>query len=240
MARLPRQQQDARRRRQPPADPGRRRLLWGVAVVAVVVVAWLTWPSGEPTERAGAVEAFGLADDPYLGNASAPVVLVGYESPHCSSCQHFHRNLLPGLREEFFDPGNVTYHYIQGTIGDDRASSIAQECAHRHGGNDAFWNLTDRFYARGYTYTTPPLEEWLRDLAAGHELDEEELLGCYRGRETETAVLADLRVGREHGAAGTPTFWLVGAGGDVARVSDWGSLEQVLRDAVREASEDAA
>lgn len=50
--------------------------------------SWRGWrgPEGEPEDRVGAADAFGLHDDPYPGNASASVVLVGYESPHRSSC----------------------------------------------------------------------------------------------------------------------------------------------------------
>lgn len=234
------EQQDTRRRHPPASGPGSS-IFWAIAVVAVALVAWLAWPSAsESAPGAGAFEEFGLHDDPYIGNPSAPVVLVGYESPHCGACQHFHQNVLPRLRGEFFDAGAVAYYYIEGTIGGDWESSIAQECAHRVGGNDAFWSLSDRLYARGYTYSTPPLDEWLGDLATAHDLDETALLDCYHGRETESAVLEDLRVGRDHGAAGTPTFWTIDADGKVQRVTNWSALESVLRELVNSGRAESA
>lgn len=209
MAKVPSQrEQDQNRRSTGTGAASRGKFIVGVllAVAIVAVLLWAAQPAPAAVTRDANFVAFGLADDPFLGDPEAPVVLVGYESPHCSACQHFHRSVLPELQAQI-DAGSVVYYYIQGTIGDDMASSVAQECALAAGGNDAFWDITDRLYGRSYTYTAPDWPSWLADLAAMHNLDGDDLQECFDEGRTSQAVREDLRVGRDQGAAGTPTFW---------------------------------
>lgn len=202
-------------------------LVLGGTAIALVVLIWAAWPDAPATTREANIQEFGLADDPFLGDPDAPMVLVGYESPHCSSCQYFHNNLLPSLDQEFFQPGKVVYRYIQGTIGGDFESSIAQECAYREGGNEVFWDLTARLYARSYTYSSPDWDAWLNDLATDHGLDAPALTTCYHDQETSSKVRQDLRVGSDHGVQGTPTFWIFGAEGKAQQVSMSGLQAQL-------------
>lgn len=211
--------------------PSRRGIL--IAVGAAAVAGLLIWAmvgsgGGVADNREENIAAFTLDDDPYMGDPAAPVVLVGYESPHCSSCQRFHQELLPALKAEQFDTGRAVYYYIQGTISNDFESNVAQECAMAEGGNDAFWALTDRFYSRSNTYSTPPLEGWLSDLAQQMDLDEEALLDCYRDRSTSRAVSQDWGVGRDRDATGTPTFWAFGPEGEAVRINDIRQIADVI------------
>ncbi len=222
--------QDMKRRQ---TGPAKKRPWWLVAVVLTLAVGALAlWPQAPaPATRDANFAAFGLADDPFMGDPEAPLVLVGYESPHCSSCQYFHNNILPTLDQEFFSTGKVVFYYIQGTIGDDFESSVAQECSYQAGGNAAFWDLTQLLYARSNTYTAPDWDTWLGDLADRQGLDHQALLDCFHGQETGSKVSADLRVGRDHDARGTPSFWLFGATGEAQKVSPFSELEGRLREA---------
>lgn len=205
------------------------KVFWiAVAVVGVGLIAWAAWPEPAVEGRAANFAAFGLDDDPFIGDPDAPVVLVGYESPHCSSCKHFHNNILPGLKADFLDTGKVAYYYIQGTTGGDFDSNVAQECVHREGGNDAFWDLTDRLYARSNTYATPDWNTWLGQIAADHGLDENALLSCFRDEDTASRVHRDWSIGGDHGARGTPTFWVFGAEGEADRVANAGEVRSWL------------
>jgi len=209
---------------------GGRRAPWLVAgclAVVAVIVAVIAAQEDAPRGHDENFSAFGLDDDPFLGDPDPPVVLVGYESPHCSSCQYFHNNLLPGLKERYIAPGDVVYFYIQGTIGGDLDSSIAQECVYEQGGNTAFWNLTDRLYGRDHTYTSPDWHAWLDDSAADHGIDAEPLQACFDERATEDRVRADLDVGRRQGARGTPTFWAFG-GGEAVPIGSMSDVEDRL------------
>lgn len=210
--------------------------MWiGFAVAAAAILAWAAWPDAPAQTRAANVAAFGLEDDPYLGDADAPVVLVGYESPHCSACQRFHLQMLPALQADYFDTGRVVYHYVQGTIGGDFRSNVAQECAHEHGGNDAFWSMTDRFYQRANTYSTPDLEAMLQQVAEQHGLDPEPFVDCLETTETSRAVSDDWSVGSDMGARGTPSFWAFGPTGEAVAIGNWGQIPAFLDQLVAEA-----
>lgn len=70
-----------------PSDVPWRKIAAGVAIVALAVVGW-TLVTGSGGGSAGSLaEEFAIADDPRLGNASAPVTVVAFESPACPACR---------------------------------------------------------------------------------------------------------------------------------------------------------
>lgn len=237
MAATPSKREQDMARRQGPGggSNGGRWIAIGALAVVAVLVAVAAWPDDPVDSRAANVAAFGLDDDPFLGDPEAPVVLVGYESPHCSACQRFHLQMLPDLQAEYFDTGRVVYHYIQGTIGGDFNSNIAQECAHRHGGNDAFWRMTDLFYQRANTYGTPDLHGMLRQVADEQGLDPEPFVACLDGAQTSKAVSEDWGVGSDRGVRGTPTFWAFGPTGEALAIGNAGQIPAFLDQLVAEA-----
>lgn len=219
VAKPSKREQDLKRRQ---GGGDRRKVYYAVGAVAVAALVLVVVL--QPGAASG-LDAFEVDDDPFMGSPEARVALVGYESPHCSACRHFHANILPQL-DGLFENGSLVYYFVQGTIMDeDRRTSEAQECAYREGGNDAFWRFTDRLYSRpgSSVYGTPDLEGWLSDLATEQGLDEARLLSCLRDRDTRDHVAEDLRVGREQGVRGTPSFWLV-VDGEVLPVRDFGAL----------------
>jgi protein-disulfide isomerase len=131
----------------------------------------------------------------------------------------------------------VVYHYIQGIIGQDFEMNIAHECVYEAGGNDAFWAMTDMFYARPDTYSTPDLDAMLRQLADEQELDAEPLISCLEEQSTSSKVSQDWKVGGNRGALGTPTFWAFGPTGKAIQVdSNYVAMSALLRDMVEDAS----
>lgn len=219
-------------------DPRKRLLvLAGAALVAAAIGFLVLADDDAPSDtRAGNLQRFGLQDDPFLGDPDAPVVLVGFESPHCSSCQRFHNQILPGIKQELIDSGDVVYYYVQATINHptDLEGSIAQECAHKIGGPATFWNLTDTLYGRPDIYASPDYRTILEDLAPDEGLDPVTLTDCYDGRQTNSRVSADYRTGRDHNVRGTPTFFAFGPTGEPVSPTA-GTVEAVLQELVREA-----
>ncbi len=212
-------------------NPRRTVLVAGIALLAVAAVGYLVFVAGDdPAEtRAANFARFGLADDPLMGDPDAPVVLVGFESPHCSSCQSFHRSMLPDLKARHIDTGNVVYYYVQASIGHatDLEGSIAQECAHRVGGPDAFWSLTESLYARSDIYASPDYGGYLDQLATSDGLDADALASCFDGKETSRLVSSDYRKGDDNGVRGTPTFFVFGDTGKAVQ-ANLGNLDAVI------------
>ncbi len=206
----------------------------GTLVVVGLLVFLIVNGGGDPevgSTREENFAAFGLEDDPYLGDPAAGVVVVGFEAPKCVSCQYFHAQVLPHLRTTYFDEGRAVFYFSQYTAGYDfdYNGGVAQECALREGGNDAFWQLTDTMYREQRQFTAATAEDFLSALATERDLDEEALLTCYRERETAGLVDADWRLARSLDIPGTPTFYVFGPSGEPVRASI-GELEDVMRD----------
>ncbi len=221
---------------------GNRRWLLAGALLALVLVVAFGWLDGNaepaPQTRAENLAAFAVDSDPFLGNASAPVVLVGFESPHCTACQYFHQNVLPQIKSELIDSGRVVYYYAQSTWGHDQdfAAGVAQECVAKHLGAAAFWEMTEGFYARSQSavYGTYDLEAEIR--AAAHDTDPGPALACFESQATAPEVRSDWNAARRAGAQGTPAFFVFGPEGPSVRAST-SDVRAVLYDALLEVPE---
>ncbi|MBQ8464855.1 MAG: DsbA family protein [Alphaproteobacteria bacterium] len=51
--------------------------------------------------------ALTLPKEPVLGNPNAPITIYEFSSLNCSHCSDFHLSILPLLKSEFIDSGNV-------------------------------------------------------------------------------------------------------------------------------------
>jgi protein-disulfide isomerase len=216
-------------------DPGMRWLLAGAVVVALAMGIYLL-QSGDRAPAENALDnyaLFGLADDPYMGDPAAGVVVVEFGAPKCSSCAFFHRSALPDLAADYFDTGQAVLYFVQSTPGYefDYDGGIAQECVYREGGNAAFWSFTDRIYREQSDYTRANVESWLSDQAAASGIDEAALLDCYKDRDTARNVSADWALRGDLGVTGTPTFFVYSPTGPAIKVQA-GELTSVLEDRV--------
>lgn len=215
---------------------------WGAAIlalIALVVVGLVLAGGGGPGDvadtRAENMERFDANDDPLMGNASAPVVLVEFGAPACPSCRFFHTDILPDLKRNYIDTGQVAYIFSQFQLYDfDEPGGIAQECVFRHAGDDAYWNFTDLLYRNQGDVNANNLDDVMRDFADRNGHDGEAFVDCYADRATEDAWNADILAGRRNDVSGTPTFFLFGETGEAVRVGA-GDLDRTIRDMLADA-----
>jgi protein-disulfide isomerase len=140
----------------------RRRLQYliigGFAAVAVIAALIAISQSGgggneskPPTNVAGASQANSeLQGIPQqgevLGQSSAPVTVVEYGDPQCSSCKFFSQNVAPQLISSEVQPGDARYEFRPFLIiGPD--SKPAMRAALAAGDQGKFWNYLQIFYA---------------------------------------------------------------------------------------------
>lgn len=206
-----------------PTSRKRKLAYAGVGVLAVVVVAGLLLAGGgdAPTSKGEALQKLGATDDPHMGNAAAPVAVVEFGSPRCTSCKAFHDRLLPSIRSKYLDTGEAALYYQQFIAGYryDEPGGIAQECVHRHEGVDAFWTLTDVLYDQQGRWNEGNTASGLRDLAGQHGWDADAVATCYEDRATQSLYDGDIQSGRDNNVRGTPTFFVVGHDGETIRTS---------------------
>jgi protein-disulfide isomerase len=131
--------------------------LAGFAAVAVVVALILISQSGgsdsgggTPANLQGAqqvtTQLSGIPQSgAVLGGASAPVSVIEYGDPQCSSCKFFSEQVAPQLISGNVKPGKVKYDFRPFlVIGPD--SEPAMKAALAAGDQGRFWNFLQLFY----------------------------------------------------------------------------------------------
>lgn len=84
--------------------------------------------------------------DHIRGNPNAPVKIVEYSDTECPFCKRFHET----MKQVITSNSNVAWVYrhfpLDQLHSKARNEAVALECANDLGGNDAFWEYTDRLY----------------------------------------------------------------------------------------------
>lgn len=195
---------------------------FGILILAIVVGGgYFAFGGGAPTT--GQVTAptpgpFGsdplsLAvlsdDDPYKGDADAPIVLVEFSDFQCSFCASFFRETLPVL-EEYIESGELKIVYrdfpLQSIHPHAQIAAEAAACANEQG---KFWEYHDLLFINQPSIPTAPLSQWATDLG----LDTAAFDSCLASGKYREEVQADLAAGLAAGVTSTPSFFLGHADG---------------------------
>lgn len=211
-----------------------------VLVVGIAIIA-LDAPGGGPTAREANLARLGVNasswSSPHLGNTSAPVVVVAFETPACPSCRYFTQHALPDLNRTYMAQGKVVYFYRQYEIGYafDEPGGVAQLCVAREDGSAAFWRFTDVLYRNQGQVNGGNVDGYLQRFADAHGYDAHALTSCYDRSATRPQLVHDLRSGHDNGVPGTPYFFVFGPTGKAHGVGA-GELRQAIDDALQAAS----
>src|SRR4051812_9133160 len=91
------------------STPLPKRYVWSTlfAIALVIVVTSLT----AKTENVKGIE-IDTTGQPMQGYAKAPIHIVVFKEPKCSSCSDFAKGIYPKLKKEFIDTNKVRYTLI--------------------------------------------------------------------------------------------------------------------------------
>ena len=78
-----------------------------VAAQAVVSPAAAGTPVEAPKPEATFDNVAIAGDETFLGKADAPVTIIEYASMTCPHCAQFHNNVLPTIKSDFIEKGQV-------------------------------------------------------------------------------------------------------------------------------------
>lgn len=134
---------------------------------------------------------------------TAPVVLVTYADLNCSFCKIYHQT-IQGVLDDYGD--QVAYVFRHFPIVGSVQQAQAAECVGKAGGNEAFLEFVDRYFAEvnGTSRSTNP--ESAKQLAADMGFD---ISACLESGETAELVDADSNNAGEIGIAGTPSTVMI-------------------------------
>ncbi|MGD8360001.1 MAG: thioredoxin domain-containing protein [Gemmatimonadota bacterium] len=146
-----------------------------------------------------------------LGSPEASVRVVELSDFGCGYCRLFHQETFPTLLALYVDAGLVQWKYVPFVLGmfpNGLEASMAAECG---GEQDQFFPMQRRLFSdqAGWKNSQDPLP-FFAGLAEEEGLDVDRFNRCVEGGWRENRVRANIRLGREVGTRGTPTFLIEG------------------------------
>jgi protein-disulfide isomerase len=161
------------------------------------------------------------ADDHVRGNPNAPVIIVEYSDTECPFCSRFH-NTMKQVVDTYGKNGQVAWVYRHSPLDQlhskSRKEAVAQECAGELGGNDKFWEYTDRIYA-----VTPANDGLnaleLSKIAEYIGLDVAKFNTCLASGKYDAKIQADLENAQATGGQGTPWSVVIANGKAVSSIN---------------------
>ena len=171
-------------------------------------------PAVGPTASGGAQEAkpLDIALMGYnLGDSQAPVKVLEISDFGCGYCRRFHEEIFPVLEEAYVEEELVEWKFLPFVLGmfpNGLEAAMAAECA---GEQDRFFPMQSRLFADQSQWKDSRDPDPLFAEFAGEEgLDVERFQQCLGEGWRDDAVRANIRLGREIGVRGTPTFLIDG------------------------------
>jgi protein-disulfide isomerase len=141
------------------------------------------------------------------GSPEAPVKVLELSDFGCGYCRRFHEETYPRLREIYIDAGLVEWKYIPFVLGkfpNGLQAATAAECA---GEQQAFFPMADRLFAeQGAWKSMADPYPYFSGLTADLGIDADRFDRCIEGGWRESRIWANVRLGQQLGARGTPTF----------------------------------
>jgi len=144
--------------------------------------------------------------DHIRGNPNAPIIIVEYSDTECPFCSRFHTTMKQ-VMDEYGKAGKVAWVYRHSPLDQlhskARKEAVALECAVELGGNDKFWEYTDRIYA--VTPANDGLDaSELPKIAEYVGLDVAKFNICLASGKYDAKIQADLENAQATGGQGTP------------------------------------
>ncbi len=141
------------------------------------------------------------------GEASAPVKVMEVSDFGCGYCRRFHEETFPLLDEVYVRAGLVEWKFIPfvlGAFSNGLEAALAGECA---GEQDGFFTMQGRLFREqsGWKNSDDPNPFFIA-MAEEEGLDAQRFATCLANGWREGNVRANVRLGREMGVRGTPTF----------------------------------
>lgn len=189
-----------------------------VVVAGVLVAASIYFGGGGPSgsyssagsltggnAQTAAVIAPVTSSDHIIGDPNAKVVIVEYSDTECPFCKIFHSTLQQIMTD--YQGQSVAWVYRQFPISvlHSKAPKEAEatECAAELGGNEAFWNFTNKVFAT--TNSNDSLDPaQLPVIAQSVGLDVDKFNTCLSSGKYTNLINQDVAAAIKTGAQGTP------------------------------------
>jgi protein-disulfide isomerase len=177
-----------------------------VLIVLLAIVGWFAYSRFFSQADASGID---LANQPVLGEASATVDIVLFESFTCPHCANFEENILPRIIRDYVDEGIARVYYLDFPLdGSAFNASRAASCVYEQSPT-AFWDYKTFLYRlQGEGFSNAQLVDVAETYTEG--IDSEALKQCIEDKRFDDAINADRSMGAEAGVTGTPSVYVNG------------------------------
>ena len=183
------------------------------AAVAALSFVALTACGAADTSNAqeGTPGSNGLAlTDIALGDADAPITIVEYASWTCPACLQFHTDVIPMLKADYVETGQVRFVFREFPTPPANIS-VAGFALARCAGEDNYYDaIDDLFAAQTNIRSGGDIEGALRALGSSYGIEGEGFTECLSNKDVTYAISESVMKGDSQGVNSTPTVFLNG------------------------------
>lgn len=162
-------------------------------------------------------------EDHVLGNPEAPLTLILYTDFECPFCIKFHETIKQ-LVDEYGKAGKVRVVFRHFPLDQlhkkSRMEAEASECAASLGGNEIFWQYTDRLFEITPGNDGLDMAE-LPKIAEYVGINQDQFMECLESKKFSDKVQAYYEDAIASGAQGTPFFVIINQKGEKFPVSSY-------------------
>ena len=158
--------------------------------------------------------------DYIYGNPNAPILMIEYSDYECPFCKQYHETMNQ-IMSEFGVTGKVAWVYRQFPLTQlhPNAPKISEAalCVGELGGNEAFWEFTNRIFEER-DIDAPTNVTRLPAYAVDAGVSESDYISCVSSKKMEDKVIASAEEAFKIGARGTP-YTVVSVGNQQAVIN---------------------
>lgn len=130
-----------------------------------------------------------LPDDHVLGKDDAPITLIEYASLSCSHCANFHVNVLPLIKKDFIDAGQVRLIFRDFPLNASAfTGSELAICAGNEGSDKYFTAVNILFEAQKDWAFEENFQDKALDILKAKGFDRSGLEACIKNNSTENEI----------------------------------------------------
>lgn len=175
------------------------------------------------------------AIDMVMGDPNAPVTLIEYASTTCPGCAYFHKEILPGIKTDFIETGQVKLEFREFPTNPQQLSVAGfamSRCAADEKGSDAYFAMLDTLFANQRDWVSEQWKEELTKYAAQAGMTFEDLKNCFGREDVMGKIDSNIKIAVEKEVSGTPSFFL---NGEVMEYDSYENFKEQIAAAVEAA-----
>lgn len=159
-------------------------------------------------------------DDPFIGEADAPITVIEFTDFQCPFCGRHYTDTYGKIKENYIDTGKVKYVSRDFPLSFHQfaaKSAEAAECANEQG---KFWEMHDKLFSTQATWSASAdavttFKQYAKDLG----LKTAQFDSCIDSDKYKDEIAKDQADGSASGIDGTPGFWILGPDGQSQKIS---------------------